>query len=162
MWWYFIVVDDIEGGAAMKGAGGTSGGAGQFFLGLLMMCGGFYLLLNAVVVSSTFGLGARLFGVGGYGVTGGMILIPLLIGVVMIFYDARRFLGWLLALGAFAAMVFGVIASVSMNLRTMSAFELICILTLAFGGLGLFLRSLRGQAAQEAEEADQERVRLRS
>jgi hypothetical protein len=149
---------DIDQGAAMKGAGGTSGGAGQFFLGLLMMCGGFYLLLNAVVVSSTFGLGARLFGVGGYGVTGGMILIPLVIGVVMIFYDARRFLGWLLALGAFGAMVFGVIASVSMNLRTMSAFELICILTLAFGGLGLFLRSLRGQAAEE----DQERVRLRS
>jgi len=68
-------------------------------------------------------------------------------------------LGWLLAVGAFGAMVFGVISSVSMNLRTMSAFELICILALAFGGLGLFLRSLRGQAAQEQ---DQERARLRS
>jgi hypothetical protein len=137
----------------MKGAGGTSGGAGQFFLGLMLMCGGFYLLLNAVVVSSTFGLGARLFGVGGYGLTGGMILVPLVIGVVIIFYDARRFIGWLLALGAFAALVFGVISSVSLNLRTMSAFELICILVMAFGGLGLFLRSLRGQAEQERSDA---------
>lgn len=143
----------------MKGAGGTSGGAGQFFLGLVLMCSGFYLLLNAVVVSSTFGMGARLFGVGGYGVTGGMILIPLVIGIVMIFYNARLFLGWLLAIGAFGAMVFGVISSVSMNLRTMSAFELICILALAFGGLGLFLRSLRGQADEEREQA---RARLRS
>jgi hypothetical protein len=41
----------------------------------------------------------------------------------------------------------------------MSAFELICILALAFGGLGLFLRSLRGQAQ---EERDQARARLRS
>jgi hypothetical protein len=155
IWCYFIatcVIDHRQGGA-MKGAGGTSGGAGQFFLGLMLMCGGFYLLLNAVVVSSTFGLGARLFGVGGYGLTGGMILVPLVIGVVIIFYDARRFIGWLLALGAFAALVFGVISSVSLNLRTMSAFELICILVMAFGGLGLFLRSLRGQAEQERSDA---------
>jgi hypothetical protein len=82
-----------------------------------------------------------------------MILVPLVIGVVIIFYDARRFIGWLLALGAFAALVFGVISSVSLNLRTMSAFELICILVMAFGGLGLFLRSLRGQAEQERSDA---------
>lgn len=69
----------------MRGAGGTSGGGGQFFLGLVMMCSGFYLLLNNVVVSSSFGLGSRLFGIGGVGVTGGAILVPLVIGIAMIF-----------------------------------------------------------------------------
>ena len=59
----------------------------------------------------------------------------------MIFYNARNYLGWLVAVCSFGALVFGVISSVSLNLRTMSAFELICILALAFGGLGLFLRS---------------------
>jgi hypothetical protein len=143
----------------MNGAGGTSGGTGQFFLGLVLMCGGFYLLLNSVVVSSSFGLGMRLFGVGGYGITGGIVLIPLVIGIAMIFYNARNVLGWLLAICAFAALVFGVIASVNMSLRTMSAFELICILTLAFGGLGLFLRSLRSAAREEAAAPER---RLRS
>jgi hypothetical protein len=133
----------------MKGAGGTSGGTGQFFLGLVMMCGGFYLLLNGIVVSSSFGLATRLFGLGDVGITGGLILIPLIIGVAMIFYNARSALGWLLAIGSLAAMVFGVIASLSLNLRTMTAFELIGILVLAFGGLGLFLRSLRGSAVEE-------------
>jgi hypothetical protein len=142
----------------MNGAGGTSGGTGQFFLGLILMCGGFYLLLNSVVVSSSFGLGMRLFGVGGYGVTGGIVLIPLVIGIAMIFYNARSAFGWLLAVGAFAALVFGVIASVSMSLRTMSAFELICILALAFGGLGLFLRSLRS-AARDEDAAPARRLR---
>ena len=127
----------------MNGAGGTSGGSGQFLLGLLMMCGGFYLLLNGIVVSSNFGLGTRLFGGSGFGITGGMILIPLLIGICMVFYNAKNYLAWLIMLCSFGAMVFGVISSVSLNLRTMSAFELIMILTLAFGGLGLFLRSLR-------------------
>jgi hypothetical protein len=128
----------------MNGAGGTRGGSGQFFLGLMMMCGGFYLLLNGIVVSSSFGMSARLFNIGGgFGITGGMILIPLLIGIGMVFYNAKNYLGWLVMIGSFGALVFGVISSVSMSLRTMSAFELICILTLAFGGLGLFLRSLR-------------------
>jgi hypothetical protein len=133
----------------MQGAGGTSGGSGQFLLGLVMMCGGFYLLLNNVVVSSTFGLGSRLFGIGGFGVTGGIILVPLVIGIGMIFYNARSYLGWLIAIASFFAMVFGVIASVSLDLRTMSAFYLITVLVLAFGGLGLFLGSLRSAARSE-------------
>jgi hypothetical protein len=51
-----------------------------------------------------------------------------------------------------------------MSLRTMSAFELICILTLAFGGLGLFLRSLRSARREEIrdEEAAAPERRLRS
>lgn len=105
----------------MRGAGGTSGGTGQFFLGLVMMCGGFYLLLNSVVVSSAFGWGTRLFGFGSVGITGGIILIPLIIGVAMIFYNARSAIGWLLAVGSLAGLVFGVIASLNMHLRTMSA-----------------------------------------
>ena len=133
----------------MQGAGGTSGGNGQFLLGLVMMCGGFYLLLNNVVVSSTFGLGSRLFGIGGFGVTGGIILVPLVIGIGMIFYNARSYLGWLIAIASFFAMVFGVISSVSLDLRTMSAFYLITVLVLAFGGLGLFLGSLRSAARSE-------------
>ena len=133
----------------MQGAGGTSGGSGQFFLGLVMMCGGFYLLLNNVIVSSSFGLGSRMFGIGGFGITGGIILVPLIIGVAMIFYNSRNYLGWLIAVVSFFAMVFGVISSVSLDLRTMSAFSLITILVLAFGGLGLFLRSLRGASAPE-------------
>ncbi len=128
----------------MNGAGGTSGGSGQFLLGLIMMCGGFYMLLNGIVVSSNFGMGTRLFGVGaGFGITGGMILIPLMIGIGMVFYNARNYLGWFIAIASFAALIMGVISSVNMSLRTMSAFELLVILTLAIGGLGLFLASLR-------------------
>lgn len=132
-----------------QGAGGSSGGIGQFFMGLVMMCGGFYLLLSNVIVTSTFGMGSRLFGVGGFGITGGIIMVPLVLGIGMIFYNSRNYLGWLIAIGAFFAMVFGVISSVNLDLRTMSAFYLITVLVLAFGGLGLFLHSLRGAAAAE-------------
>lgn len=135
----------------MNGAGGTSGGIGKFLLGLVMMCGGFYMLLNGIVVSSNFGFGVRLFGSGGFGLTGGMIMIPLLIGIAMIFYNARNYLGWGIAIASLGALIFGVISSVSLNLRTMTAFELLVILTLAFGGLGLFLNSLRPARSAQAQ-----------
>lgn len=128
----------------MNGAGGSSGGIGHFFIGVIMMCGGFYMLLNAITVSSNFGLSARLFGFGNnFGVTGGMIMIPFIFGIGLVFFNAKNILGWLLTLGSITALVFGVISSVRFNLRTMTTFELIVILVLAVGGLGLFLRSLK-------------------
>ncbi len=127
----------------MKGAGGTSGGIGQFFIGLIMMCGGFYLLLNAISVSSSFGFGYRMYGVGSLGITSGMVMIPFMFGIGFIFFNSKNLLGWLLSLGSLTALIFGVIASIKFSFRGMTAFELITILILAIGGLGLFLRSLK-------------------
>lgn len=127
----------------MRGAGGTSGGIGQFFIGFIMLCGGLYLLLNAITVSSHFGFGMRLYGFGRYGITSGMILIPFMFGVGIVFYNSKNLIGWLLATGSLVALIFGVIASLQFTFRHMSAFDLITILILTVGGLGLFLRSLK-------------------
>ncbi len=132
----------------MRGAGGTQGGIGQFFIGLVMMCGGFYMLLNAIRVTSSFGMGMRLYGFsafgGQWGITSGMVMIPFMFGVGLIFYNSRNLLGWILAGGSLAALIFGVISAIHFSFRHMSAFDLIVILVLAIGGLGLFLRSLKG------------------
>ena len=130
----------------MNGAGGTSGGIGQFFIGLIMMSGGFYMLLNAITVTSNFNLGYRLYGInafGGVGITGGMVMIPFIFGVGLIFYNAKNVIGWLLSIGSITALIFGVISTVRFSLRSMTSFDLIVILVLAIGGLGLFLRSLK-------------------
>ncbi|MBN2808111.1 MAG: hypothetical protein JXR80_01320 [Deltaproteobacteria bacterium] len=131
----------------MKGAGGTSGGIGQFFIGLIMMCGGFYLLLRSITVSTHFGLGFRLYNFSlfgsSYGLTSGMIMITFMFGIGMIFFDSRNFIGWLLAVGSLTGLIFGVISAIHFRFQPMSAFDLITILVLAVGGLGLFLRSLK-------------------
>jgi len=131
----------------MKGAGGTSGGLGHFFIGLIMMCGGFYMLLNAINVTSSFGMGMRLYGFSGiggqYNITSGMVMIPFIFGVGLIFYNGKNILGWLLAIGSITGLIFGVISSIRFSFRTMTSFDLIVILILAMGGLGLFLRSLK-------------------
>ena len=127
----------------MRGAGGSDGGEISFLLGLVMMCGGFYLLLNSIVVRAGFGFGYSLYAVGGFNITSGMVMIPFIFGVGMIFYNSRNPLGWLLAVGSLVALIFGVIASVNFRFRPMSAFDLMVIFVLSFGGLGLFLSSLR-------------------
>ncbi|MBX2849024.1 MAG: hypothetical protein KTR16_11935 [Acidiferrobacterales bacterium] len=127
----------------MRGAGGTTGGSGQFFIGLIMFCGGIYLLLNSIIIHAPYGLGSRLYSFNGFTITSGMVMIPFIFGVGIIFYDVRKWYGWVLAGGALVALIFGVIASIQFNFARMSAFDLIVILVLAVGGLGLLLRSLR-------------------
>lgn len=127
----------------MRGAGGTEGGVGSFLIGLVMLIAGGYLFLSSIHVSNHFHLGYRLFSVGGFGLTSGMVLIPFIFGIGMVFYNSKNPLGWVLAIGSLVMLGFGVISSINFRLQSMSAFNLITILVLLIGGLGLFLRSLK-------------------
>ncbi len=126
----------------MRGAGGSEGGIGQFFIGLIMMIAGGYMLLNAIMVTNHFSFGYSLYRVGGFSLTSGMVMVPFIFGVGMVFYNSRNILGWILSIGSLVMLVFGVISSINFQLRHMSAFDLIVILVLLVGGIGLFLRSL--------------------
>lgn len=130
---------------AMRGAGGTNGGIGSFFIGFVMLVGGGYLFLDAIQVVNHFHFGYPLYRIGALNMnlTSGMVMIPFVFGIGMIFYSARNPIGWLLTVGSLAMLSFGVISSIDFRLREMSAFELIVMLVLMVGGLGLFLRSLK-------------------
>ena len=62
-----------------------------------MVAGG-YLFLTSIRVYHFFSLGYTLHSFGPVRLTTGMTLIPLCLGIVMIFYNARNWLGWLLFL----------------------------------------------------------------
>jgi hypothetical protein len=127
----------------VQGAGGTKGGVGRFLIGLVMMVAGGYLFLNAIHISYGFHMGYRLYSFGGFHLTGGMTLFPLIFGIGFIFYNSRSIIGWLLTIASLVMLGAGIIAGIRFNLHGMSAFDLIMIFILLFGGLGLFLSSLR-------------------
>lgn len=131
----------------MRGAGGTDGGVGRFFIGLIMMIAGGYLFLHNIQVSVGFGFGYRMFDLWGVGITSGIVLVPFLFGVGMIFYNSSNVLGWLLAVASLVMLAFGVISQTHFHLRNMTAFELLTILVLLVGGIGLFLSSLRSSSS---------------
>jgi len=134
-----MALDDSSGPLASRGAGGTPGGLGEFFAGLAMAAGGGYLLMNQVTVTSGFW---QLWGYNAFGIS----LIPLLIGVGMLFFDGRSRLGWLLT--AFGALVIllGILTNLTIFFRPTSLFNTIIILVLLAGGLGLIARSVRTHA----------------
>ncbi len=127
----------------MKGAGGSQGGIGRFFIGLVMMVAGGYLFLDAVKVAHGFGMGRAIYSVGSFQLTSGMVLIPFIFGIGFIFYNSKNILGWILSIASFVMLGFGIISSIRFHMRSMSAFELVMILTLLIGGIGLFLSSLK-------------------
>ncbi len=125
-----------------KNAGGTDGGSMRFLIGLIMMCGG-YLLLPSIIVGPSFELGSYVFSIGNFPVTNGMVLVPFLFGIGIVFYNSYNKLGWLLPLGSLTALIFGVFADLNIHFTSMSAFDLVVILVLFVGGIGWILGSLR-------------------
>lgn len=127
----------------MRGAGGTQGGIGRFIIGLIMMIGGGYLFFNSIRVTHGFGLGRAMFHVGGLAITSGLVLVPFIFGIGIIFFNSKNPLGWVLAAASLIMLAFGVISTIEFRLVRMSAFQLMMILTLFIGGVGLFVSSLR-------------------
>jgi hypothetical protein len=122
----------------MRGAGGTEGGIGQFLLGLVMAVGGAYLLTQQVMVSSGFW--------GWFGPsTFGLSLLPLVVGIGILFFDGRSVLGWLLALCGAAIVFLGILMNLRIYFSPTSLFNTLVMLLLLAGGLGLVARSLRPQ-----------------
>ena len=127
----------------IEGAGGSQGGSGRFFIGLIMMIAGGYIFFNSISVTHQFRSGYALYSFQGMNITTGMTLFPLIFGIGIIFYNAKNPIGWILTIASLVMIVFGVISSLPFHMRRMSVFELISILVLMVGGVGLFLSSLR-------------------
>ncbi len=113
----------------------------RFILGFILFVGGLYLLLQAIQVNFGFGYGNSLYHIRGYNITSGYILILFMLGVGMLFFNGKNKLGWLITTGSLVALIFGVIANVRLSLQFLSAFDLILILGMLAGGLGLLLSS---------------------
>lgn len=115
-------------------------GAGSVLIGFVMMIAGGFLFLDAVQVSHQFSMGMSLFRVGGMSMTPGLVLVPFIFGIAMVFYNPQNDIGWLLVIASIVMLAFGVISNLKFHMRSMSSFELMMIIGLAVGGIGLFLR----------------------
>lgn len=128
----------------IRGAGGTPGGIGQFVLGVLMTGVGAYLILNQVQVTTSWG---AFWGVHSFGLS----LVPLLVGIAVLFYNGKSFLGWILTLLGFGIILAGILMNMDIYFRTTSLYNTLLMLALLAGGLGLIARSLRSSGAETTD-----------
>src|SRR5438552_16229532 len=130
----------------LRGAGGAPGGVGAFFIGLLCTVVGGYLVLNQVQVSSSFSF----FGLWGWNRPAGfgLTMLPLLIGIGVLFFDGKSKVGWILSVGGLLTILAAVLMSLSIQWAPTSLFNTLLMFGMLAGGLGLIARSLRAYPAQ--------------
>lgn len=123
----------------LRDVGGTSGGLGTFVAGLALSIIGGYLLLQQVDVHG----GYWAWGMGGHGRSFGVTLIPLLLGVVILFVNGSSIIGKLLTFGGALVILAGIIANLDIHFRSTSLFNTLVMLVLLAAGIGLILRSTK-------------------
>jgi hypothetical protein len=121
----------------LRDVGGTRGGLLHFIVGLGLTIIGGYLFFDRVTVHG----GYWSFG-GSYGSSFGITLLPTLIGLGMLFYNSKSWLGWILFVGGLLVIAAGVIANLQIHFHATSLFQTLVMLGMAVAGIGLMLRAL--------------------
>ena len=129
---------------ALSDVGGTPGGLGEFMIGVVMACVGGYLLSNQVSVVGSYW---SFWGGNSFGIT----LIPLLLGVAMLFFNGRSVFGWLLTVAGALFILAGVLANMHIYFRPTSLFNTLVMLVLLVGGVALVAKSTRAHGARSPE-----------
>ncbi len=119
----------------LRDVGGTPGGLGHFLIGFIMACVGGYLLSNQVSVVGSYW---SFYGANTFGVT----LVPMLIGVALLFWNGRSILGWLVTVGGALFILAGVIANMHIYFQPTTLMNTLIMLVLLVGGLALIARAL--------------------
>ncbi len=120
----------------MRGPGGTPGGMGSFIAGCAMLVAGGYLLLTRVTVVSS---GWRFWGVNAFGLS----LVPLLVGVGLLFFNGKSLAGWALTGAGALIIAVGIVANLGIYFQPSSLFDTLMMLVLIAGGIGLIARAVR-------------------
>ena len=121
----------------------------QFLGGLAMLVVGLYIFSQKVMVSSSFLSGMRL---GSLNMSNGMIMIPLIIGIIWMFASGGSFISKVFTGMSVLLIVAAIVISTNISLVHMSLYEWVIILVLIFGGVGILAKILLASRAADKEE----------
>lgn len=121
----------------------------QFLAGLAMLVVGLFIFSQKVMVSSGFwGYGFR---IGGFHMSNGLIMVPLIIGIVWMFATEGSFPSKVLTVIGVLLIIAAIIMTTTISLVHMTLYEWVLILVLIFGGAGLLARILFATRREEKE-----------
>jgi len=104
---------------------------------------GGYLLSNQVSIVGSYW---SFYGANTFGVT----LIPMLLGIALVFFNGKSVIGWVLTAGGFLFILAGVIANMHIYFQATTLFNTIVMLVLLVGGLSLVARSVSTHERNES------------
>ena len=144
--------------------GGTEGGTPSFLMGggAILLAVGLYLLLDSVrVVSGDFGaISGMMPRRGGVGETTsmGIVFVPFLIGVGVLFFDAEKRWAWVLSGMGLLVLVIEILSRIRFRMDT-KVTHLLLILVMIAAGAGLLAKAyLARNAEQNAKSPDPDKL----
>lgn len=130
--------------------GGTEGGVVIFFVGAILAILGIYLFFDSVVVRAD-GRGWLTHAVGlGSTTSMGVLFVPFVAGIIMMFYNAKNKIGWAVAGIGVAILAIEILSRIrfGMNVKTT---HLLLMLGMFGAGVGLMLRGYFVETKSEDE-----------
>ena len=115
-----------------------------FFCGLLAFGAGLFMILQNVDVTSNWGVagGGYFFRLGSFSLPNGLIMLPIIVGIAMLFFMDRKIFGWIVLSLGIVILLISIISSVHLRWRTSNAYVFLVMFALVAAGAGTMLRVL--------------------
>lgn len=120
------------------------GDALTFFVGLVVFCVGAFMIFKNTDVHTSFRFGGWLNFMNNFPT--GVVLLPLIIGVMILFFSDNSILGWLFVIVGLAIILVGILMGLEITFRRTDLFTTIMMYGMTAAGVGLILKGLYGKS----------------
>lgn len=110
----------------------------EFYIGLFLLAAGLFFILTKARVSS---FGFYSFYLGGITISSGLVVIPLILGVIWMFYNPKSIVARILSILGGIFVVAAIIVSINITFPSTSLFDYIIMIILMASGAGLLLKA---------------------
>lgn len=109
----------------------------EFYIGLVLLASGLFFILSKTFVSSGF----YAWRIGAFNVSSGLVIVPLLIGIIWLFYNPKSFIAKLIAIVGAIFIIASIIMGINISFSRTTLFDFIIMIALMGSGAGLLLRT---------------------
>lgn len=113
-----------------------------FFVGILVFGVGAFLIFQNTTITSSFGLSRMI----GFEPPFGLVLLPLIIGIIVLFFNEKSILGWLLVVFGLIFILLGILMGLHITFRRTTLFIAILMYGFTAAGIGITLKGLFGRS----------------
>lgn len=114
----------------------------SFFIGLLLLGGGLFMIFQNLNVTSSWGHGGYFYSFGSFHLSNGLIILPIVIGIMMLFIMDRKIFGWIVLSIGIVIVLLSVLMTTRLSWNRSNAFVFIVMFGMTAAGGGLVLREL--------------------
>lgn len=109
----------------------------EFYVGLGLLAISLFFILSKTMVSSGF----YAWRIGGFSVSSGLVIVPLLIGIIWLFYNPKSFLAKLVSVFGGIFIIASIVMGIHISFTRTTLFDFIIMIILLGTGIGLLLRT---------------------